>query len=371
MRLILGFIFFLSFLSGYGQVFSNKEMGKKNESRIDSIKNSEYPYVLPILGKKAAKAGFDLPYSAGISAQYLWQKSDLIIDNLQIGFNNAPMTNLDEVIRFEEVTSEASGYNIRPDIWILPFLNIYGILAASSPTTSVYFGIYLPDENGNRENVASFKTKAEFQAVTSGFGITPTIGVGGGWMAFDMNFTWSDIAELEEPAFAFVFGPRFGKSFKLGKPERSISLWAGGFRLSLNTGTSGSLKLNDLFDLSEIEQKVDNGIAAVEQRQESVNTWWNGLTAPEQKNPVNIAKYESANRALDKAGTFFGNLDESLENTEESTVQYSLDKRQKQMWNFIVGSQFQYNKHWMIRLEVGMLASRTQIIGGLQYRFGL
>ena len=39
--------------------------------------------------------------------------------------------------------------------------------------------------------------------------------------------------------------------------------------------------------------------------------------------------------------------------------------------NGFVGTQFQYNKHWMIRAEFGFLGSRSQIIGGLQYRFGL
>jgi hypothetical protein len=36
-----------------GQVFTNKEVGKKNEKLIDSLKKSEYPYSLPILGAKA------------------------------------------------------------------------------------------------------------------------------------------------------------------------------------------------------------------------------------------------------------------------------------------------------------------------------
>lgn len=46
-------------------------------------------------------------------------------------------------------------------------------------------------------------------------------------------------------------------------------------------------------------------------------------------------------------------------------------KRQANMWNFIVGTQYQINKNWMIRAELGTLGSRNQFIGGLQYRFGL
>ena len=64
-------------------------------------------------------------------------------------------------------------------------------------------------------------------------------------------------------------------------------------------------------------------------------------------------------------------VDGAISNTETATVQYSLDKRVKNMWNMVVGTQFQLNKHWMIRAEYGFLGSRSQFVGGLQYRFGL
>ena len=112
-------------VSVLAQVYSDKVVGKKNAELIDSIKTTEYPYALPIWGKKAAAMGFNLPYSAGIGINYLWQKSDLVINNLQIGFNNGPLYNMDEIIRFNNATSTASGFNIRPDIWLFPFLNVY------------------------------------------------------------------------------------------------------------------------------------------------------------------------------------------------------------------------------------------------------
>ena len=65
-------LFLLAILSSivFAQVFTNKEVGQKNAVFIDSLKKSEYPYSLPILGAKATKAGYNLPYSAGVSAQY-------------------------------------------------------------------------------------------------------------------------------------------------------------------------------------------------------------------------------------------------------------------------------------------------------------
>lgn len=357
--------------SVFSQVFSNKEVGKKNADKIDSLKNADYPYVLPIWGAKATKAGFSLPYSAGLSVQYLWQESDLVIENLMIGFNNQEMHNLDNIIDFNSAKSRANAVNLRPDIWLFPFLNVYGVLAKSALSTDVGFNVNLPDSNGNLGTIASFNTQANFNASTLGFGVTPTIGVGGGWMAFDMNFSWNDIPELNKPAFAFVFGPRMGKSFKLKKPNSNIALWTGAFRLHLNSGTSGNLAFSDLFDMENINTKIDNGQDAVESRYLQNENWWNGLSPIEQKNPINKAKYEATNKALDEASNFLTGMEQAVNKTNNSTVQYSLDKRPKNMWNFLIGSQYQINKSWMLRAEYGFLGSRTQFIGGLQYRFGL
>ena len=353
------------------QVYSDKVVGKKHADLADSLKSAEYPYILPILGDAATKRGFDLPYSAGLGINYLWQESDLVIENLQVGFNNNPMHDLSEIVRFNSATSRAAGLNFRPDVWLFPFLNIYGILAKAQPSTTVDFGVYVPDGDGNWNNVINLNSQADFDATTFGLGLTPTLGIGGGWMALDMNFTWNDIAELEKPAFAFVFGPRFGKTFRFEKPERNVAIWVGGFRLKLNTGTTGSVDLNSVIDTGGLQARVDGGLQKVSDAHVSVENWWTGLTPVEQKNPVNIAKYETANRALERASGFLNNLDEALNDEENASVQYSLDKRPKDMWNFIIGSQYQHNKHWMLRFEYGFLGSRQQIITGLQYRFGL
>ncbi len=148
---------------------------------------------------------------------------------------------------------------------------------------------------------------------------------------------------------------------------------SGGFRVNISSETSGSLDLSEVFPEGggEIGAKIDNGIEKVGDVQEQVDTWWNDLSQIEQNNPVNKAKYEAANATLDRAGEILNAADAALNNIANSTVQYSMDKRMKDPWNFIVGSQYQLNKHLMLRMEVGFLGSRNQIMTGLQYRFGL
>ncbi len=354
-----------------GQVYTDKVVGKKHKAHADSLKSSEYPYSLPIWGAKATAKGYDLPYSAGISVNYFWQQSDLIIEDLFVGFNNGPMYDLNEIIRFENSVSSASVITVRPDIWLLPFLNVYGIFSKAKTSTEINAGMWLPDTNNVWNEVTPFSSKANFDATGMGFGITPTLGIGGGWMALDMNMTWTDVSALNKPVFTFVFGPRFGKTFKLSKPQRNIAVWAGGFRVHLSAETDGSLLLSDVLPLDDAQAKVDDGIEKVSDATVQVDEWWNGLSDLEQRNPVNEARYETANRVLQKSGEVFNTLDAALNDEEHATVQYSLTKRPKNMWNFILGAQFQLNKHFMLRAEYGFLGSRQQFMGGLQYRFGL
>ncbi len=373
MRLNISLLFAFLFLNVqvFCQVYSDKVVGKKNEDVLDSIKAKEYPYVLPIWGKKVTKLGYNLPYSAGVSVNYFWQESELVLNNLNVGFNNGPMYNIDEIIRFNEATATANSVNIRPDIWLFPFLNVYAILGKAKTSTAIDAGVWVPGKDNEWSQVTSFSTKANFDATIFGFGMTPTIGVGGGFLALDMNMAWTDVNALDKPVFTYIFGPRLGKSFKLKKPERNIAIWIGGFRVNFSSDTKGSIKLSEVIPTEGLQGKVDGGSAKVEGKQTEVDNWWAGLTPPQQNNPVNKAKYETANRALGAAANFFNAMDAALNDEQSATVQYSLEKNLKAKWNFIVGSQFQLNKHFMVRAEYGFLGARNQFLTSIQYRFGL
>jgi hypothetical protein len=315
--------------------------------------------------------GYDLPYSAGVSVQYFWQESDIVIENLKVGFNEGQMFDLDGLVRFDKAVASASAVTVRPDIWLFPFLSVYAILGRTQASTDVGFGVWIPDSNNVDQLIFSAASKVDFKATTVGLGMTPTIGVAGGFLALDMNVAWSDVPQLDRPAMTFVFGPRFGKNFKLKDPKKTVAVWVGGFRVKLNSATSGSIALSDVLPVDEMGGKIDEGFEKVGAAQQQVDTWWAGLSESEQHNPINAAKYERANAILGTAGQILVSADNAFNAVTSSTVQYSMDKRVKDSWNFIVGGQFQLNKHFMVRAEVGFLGSRTQVNAGLQYRFGL
>jgi hypothetical protein len=370
-KAVLSIIFIIVAPCVHAQVFTDKVVGAKNQALADSLMKVKYPYALPIWGDKATARGYKLPYSAGLSMQYFGQKSDLIINNLNVGFNGNTMHDLDGIVRFDKAEAITNSVSLRPDIWLFPFLNVYAILGAGKGSTEVGYSIWLPDSAGNEQPILSLGSKVEFNASTIGLGFTPTLGVGGGWLALDMNVTWSDVPQLAEPALAFVFDPRMGKLFTLRNPDENINVWVGGFRVKLNTGTSGSIPLSDALPISEWQSSVETARQEVERRSQENEAWWNSLTPAEQANPVNRARYDATKSALERAGRFVDSAGQAVDNASESTVEYALDKRPEDMWNFIVGGQYQLNRNWMFRVEVGGLTSRTQVISGVQYRFGL
>jgi hypothetical protein len=364
--LIFGF-----FLDVNGQVFTNREQNPQDSLSKEDWKAKEYPFVLPILGKKAVQAGYELPYSAGISVQYFAQTSDIILENLQVGFNGGPLTDLSSLVKFDLAKARASALTFRPDVWVLPFLNVYGILGKAQASTEVKYRVDAPEDIANTVPLLSGSSLVEFQTTTFGFGIMPTIGIKGAFLALDMNIAWTDVPQLDRPTRTFVFGPRLGKNFNLRKPEQSIAVWIGGFRVSLDAATDGILPLNEALDVDGLGGRIDAAENKVGNAQVRVDTWWASLSPLEQRNPLNVARHDAANRALSAAGRVLVGADMALNTAANSTVEYSLDRRPKDPWNFLTGMQYQLNKHWMVRVEAGYLSSRTQFMGGLQYRFGL
>jgi hypothetical protein len=368
---LLVIIGFFSSMNALGQVFTNREIDPLDSAARAESRKKEYPYLLPILGKKTIAAGFDLPYSAGISVQYFSQTSDIVLENLKVGFNGGEAFDLSGLVKFDLAKARASALTVRPDVWLFPFLNVYGILGKAQASTEVKYRVDVPEDINNSVPIFSGSSLVEFQTTTFGFGVMPAIGIKGAFFILDMNLTWTDVPQLSRPTRTFVIGPRIGKNFPLRKPEQSFTVWIGGFRVSLDAASDGSLPISEALDVDNLGGRIDVAADKIAAGQTKVDDWWASLSPIEQRNPLNIARFEAANRVLTTAGNLVTAADNAVNIAANSTVEYSLDRRPKDPWNFLTGVQYQLNKHWMFRAEAGYLSSRTQITCGLQYRFGL
>ncbi len=336
--ILLIFTFFAETINAQ---YASRKLSKKQQEYIDSIKTIEYDYIFPFLGQQAYKKGFDIPYPVGAMVNYIWMDQGIVIENFKLGIQNEniniPPTDVNEFIGFGENRNVSYAMNFRPDIWVLPFLNVYGLFGYGASTIDVHVSFPIDIKSSVTQNLS-----------TAGIGVMGAFGLGPVWVSLDGNWTWTKPELLEEPVKGRVFGIRVGKTFTFkSDPEKNMAFWVGGMRLKMNSETNGNILLRDA-----IPQDVwDNKDEFVQ----NYYNWYDSLDPIKQaivdKSPIP----EIIDRIDAKDGS--------------SIISYGMDKRPKQEWNMIVGGQFQINKRWMLRTEAGIVGDRKSFLASVNYRF--
>ncbi len=325
--------------------YSQVQISKKQQHYTDSLKKVVYHHTFPILGQKAYQMGVDMPYPAGIMTNYFYANQGLIIENMQLGLQtsnqNIPLTPV-EFIGFKNNSVKANTFMARPDLWIFPFLDVYGIFGYGTTTTTV-----------NISTPVVFTSVVTQNVRTAGFGFTGAFGLGIFFLAADMNWTWNKPDKLDDPVPAQTLSFRLGHTFKFAEhPQKNIGIWAGALRARFGAGTVGEIRLSDALP-PEVWQRKDEIV-------NQYNAWYNGL---DPSNPADKLKMATADKVLTPIIDRIDAADGS------ATVRYALDKRPVNEWNMIVGAQYQVNKRWVFRTEGGFLGDRTTLLLSANYRF--
>lgn len=308
----------------------------------DSLKQIEYNYLFPILGQGAYKKGFDIPYPAGFMGNFFWSKQGITIDNFELGLKtdnqDIPLTPVD-FIGFGDNTNTAVSVNVRPDLWVLPFLNVYGIFGWGNSNTEV-----------NLIKPLNFTSVVEQNLSTYGFGILGAGGVGPVWISVDANFTWNKPELLDEAVQVNVLGLRVGHTFVFNqKPDSNIAVWVGGMRVKMNSKTAGEIRLGDA--LPGLEEKSEQIVT-------DYNDWYD-------------ANYDDLSLLQKKVvDEVFDPIVDRIDNADgNAIIRYGMDKQVKELWNGLIGVQYQINKSWMLRSEAGLIGDRKSFLLSLNYRF--
>ena len=349
--IILTITLFSILNTGFAQ-FASKKINPKYESYNDSLKKVKYNYVFPFWGQEAYKKGIDLQYPIGIMANYFWVKQDILIDNFHLGFDDVndkfdmPLTPVpDSIISFGTNSNTSYSVNVRPDIWLYPFINIYGIFGYGYTNTQVEVIANLPGSEP-----LNFTAGIEEGVATYGTGVLVAGGVGPVWFSLDGNFTWNKLKSLNKPTMGYVVGLRIGKMFVFkNKPESNISLWAGSMFMYMQSATDGSSPLIDVLDDSVWDRK-----------DEIVGNYWDWHNA----NYDNLGPVKK--KIVDEIYT---PIIEALDAKDGSSmVLYKMDKQVKEKFNGLAGIQYQLNKHWQFRTEGGFIGNRKSFILSINYR---
>jgi hypothetical protein len=287
----------------------------------------EYKYFFPILGDKAARRGIRFPLPFGLGINYAVIQQDINISDVAIAVNDSEYVDLSKIVKFERVRSNVIGLNARADLWVLPFLNIYGL------------GLYGIDADTDvtLSEPFAFNAGASQTSYGGGFGVTGAYGIAGFFLTLDANWTWNKVENLDSPVKTFLLTPRVGKRFRIG-PTVLVSAWVGAMRQQIESDTSGSMNLSDAIGEPPDEFK------------EKVRGWY------EELGPVKQAAVEGIYNKLQERG--------------DTIVHYKLDKELSDPWNMLIGAEADFSERVQLRMEVGFIG-RTQLILGASYRFGL
>ncbi|MFK5856044.1 MAG: hypothetical protein QM503_07935, partial [Bacteroidota bacterium] len=301
----------------------------------DSVMKIPYEWHFPIMGDKIRKLGFDIPFPNGIMVNYIVGTQYVSISNLSIGLHDDPdsFINVDGIARFEQIKPFVNVINVRYDVWLLPFIDLYALGGYVHSKTDIKMA--LPFQ-------AEFTSESEGPMV--GWGIAAAGGIGPFFAELDYNMAWTFVQQLYEPSLAQIFDIRVGHTFKFpGRPWSNISVLIGAEWLRLTPYSRGSV------DISAAIGGGDNG-----DKQEDLTDWYDEL--PQMQQETFREFYETIHGAL-------GGEDDKY-------LYYEFDKKMPYPWSMTLGLDYQINHRYLLNAFYTFLGSRNQLVIGFNYRFG-
>jgi hypothetical protein len=295
-----------------------------------------YPYVLPFLGKKAQAKGIDLQRPFGVMLNLGVAENELTIDRLAVSTDDINYTDVTGIVNFTKVLPRSYIFNVRPDVWLLPFLNVSGLV-----------GYYTSETEVVMNEPADMKFLAKNTGNLLGIGVLAAGGVGPLFVSYQFNGTWSFSDKLFNSTFTSLNGIRIGYQRKNHrKPQTALNIWLGVESLHMSPHSRGALNLTEAADMTDDE---------LQRASEQWDAWYEDLSPPQKI--IMQPLYEEVSGMLNDG--------------EDAYLYYDFDKSIIQKWNLLVGAQYQINKNLMLSSEGSFIGSRWRFVFSTIYRFGI
>ena len=287
----------------------------------------EWEWAFPLLGDKVAERGIKVPLPWGIGVNYVFVDQPIEISRIAVGVNDSEMVDISDLIVFDELSAKLHALNLRLDLWLLPFMNVYvmGNYAVQA------------DTNVSIAEPFSFDAGAVQSGYGGGLGTTFAGGFKGFFGTLDLNWTWNKMQKLDQPVGTRLLTPRVGKNLGTHGGIEWI-VWGGAMRQIIDSETKGKISLSDAIS-GDGEGKF----------QDDLDAWYEALP------PARQAIVRGIVGRLEGAG--------------DTTIRYDLDKAIAYPWNALIGTEIGLSPAWRVRAELGFI-NRTQVLVGLNYRFG-
>lgn len=285
----------------------------------------------PIWGDEARARGYNIPLPFGVNLSYMNIRQNIDVDSitfsgLKLGDHPIPsdLFNIDVGKTRQRSKSE----NLRLDMWVFPFLNIYGLVGHTRGSSlsqvsvdadpSKYTGIdriiasavHRLNQSGDLQDI---DFALDFKGTTWGTGFTLAGGYEKWFALVDTNYTRTEFDILDGKISAITVSPRVGYRFDMPaiSGPSHLSLWIGSMYQDVDQEFKGNI--SDLHMPAELQPLI-----------ESVNK--------------------------DNAGRF------------------DVKQHLSSPWNTLIGAQYELTQNFNVLAEVGFNERNSFFLAG-EYRF--
>lgn len=235
---------------------------------ISSDNSLQAKSMFPLLGDEARERGYELPNPYGINVIYVDMKQDVDIKALNLTgklslFGGKPLE-LGNIISVKADSAKTVNTNelVKADLWVFPFLNVYGILGKTKGHSTALVDINL----GNSTILKDYDFTLKYEGITYGVGTVLAGGYKDFFSLVDFNYTSTSLDIIEGNISAFVISPKVGYNFDFYNTKNSI--WIGTMYQNITQTLKGDI--NNL--ITGI--KVKDGKFEVK---ESTSSPWNNV----------------------------------------------------------------------------------------------
>lgn len=216
----------------------------RKDSEVQPIQN-----VLPFWGKALREEGYSLPLPMGVGISAIIMNQTNTIDNFRLTVEGEEIP---YDLRVYNAQSTDINYTFRPDLWLLPFLNVYGVFGYT--TGSIKPSIIIPGIQADLPLLGEvdivkpleINNTIKYKGTTIGFGATVAGGFKSYFFIVDYNFTASDMDALPNTVYAQTLTPRIGVTMDAYKTTGKGSIWLGAMYLHIQESVSETINLREI-----------------------------------------------------------------------------------------------------------------------------
>lgn len=251
-----------AFSQGALPAASQQDVTPPTQPVTPQLQSQSQHHMLPFWGDEARARGYDLPETFGIGINHMNMRQNIEVSSIAfsgLGWDTFQMPSDLFNIKAENSREKSKTETMRLDAWVLPFLNVYGIVghtrgsshsivsvdADPSQYTNlmdriIASAVHQMNKSGQLKDL---DFNLDFKGTTYGAGFTLAGGYENWFATLDTNYTRTDFNILDGQISALTVTPRVGYRFQMPgiSGTSHLNLWVGSMYQDVQQEFKGSL----------------------------------------------------------------------------------------------------------------------------------